>query len=107
MAWLQDLKLDSAWRAAMVLKMRQCGHVFGEEEIALIRKGCAILDLGADTGEVRMLRHSPTIMSAWTKHSKKGDRVIGRVELLIRASPETLHAPYYQVFSHPAKCEVL
>jgi hypothetical protein len=91
-AWLAGLRRDFAWRNAMVLKMRQDGHVHGAEEAALIAKGCAVLDLVSGTGKVRMLRHSRTVMSAWTKHDKKSGMLLGRMELVIRASAEQIIA---------------
>ena len=70
--WLAGFKLDSAWRDAMGLKIPQGGEAYSEEETALIAKGLSLLDsLAADTGKVRLLRHSKTVESAWTKHDKK------------------------------------
>ena len=90
--WLLDVELDKAWRDAMILKMRQGGHVCGEEETELIAKCCSLLDTTRHPGTVRMLRHSCTVLSAWTKRNKPSGMLIGRVETLIRASPELIIA---------------
>ena len=68
--WLADFKLDSTWCDAMVLKMLQGGEVYSEEETALIDS------VAAGTGKVRLLRHSKTVESAWTKHDKKSGLLI-------------------------------
>ena len=85
-SWLLDVELDTAWREAMIQKIRHVGQVCGEEETALIAKCCTLLDTAADTGTVHMLRRSPTVISAWTKRHKNSGLRIGRVELLVRAS---------------------
>jgi hypothetical protein len=57
-AWLNDVEDDTAWRDAQVDEMRQGGHVYTEEEAALIAQGKGQLDAVADgKGTVRSFRH--------------------------------------------------
>jgi hypothetical protein len=92
-SWTANCKQDLAWRQAMVLKMRQGGQVYNEEETALIEQGLALLDsVAAGTGKARSLRHSKTVTSAWTKHDKSSGLLIGHVEATVRASPEEIGA---------------
>ena len=88
-----DFKCDSAWRRAMVLKMRQGGHEYSEDESTLIAKGQALFDRGAARkGIEQSVDHSKTATSAWTKHDKKSGLMEGRVDVQIRASPEEIVA---------------
>jgi hypothetical protein len=42
-AWLNDVEDDSSWREAMVTEMRERGHAYTAEELALISEGTALL----------------------------------------------------------------
>ncbi len=85
---MADVKQDYAWRQSMVLKMQQGGHVYTEEETALIAKGFTLLD----AGKGRSLRHSKTV-SSWTKHDECSGLLLGAVECHVYgASPEEIVA---------------
>ncbi len=92
-AWVNDTEDDSVWRHSLVAKMRQDGHVYSDDELALIAQGTAELDAFADgTGRVRSFRRSNTATVAQTKFDKASGRLMGRVELVVGASPEHIIA---------------
>ncbi len=47
-AWLNDVEHDTAWRSTLIDEMRQGGHVYTEDEAALITRGVGQLDALAD-----------------------------------------------------------
>jgi hypothetical protein len=93
-AWLNDVEDDADWRNAMVEEMRKGGHLYTEEEAALIAHGAAQLDAFAKgEGKVRSLKHSKTVKVARVRHNETTGQIVGEVECVIHgASPHELVA---------------
>jgi hypothetical protein len=92
-AWLNDVEHDTAWRDALVDEMRQAGHVYTEDEDALIVQGVEQLEAFADgKGKVRSFTRSKTVKVAETKYDEKSGVLVGRVELVVGAPPEQIVA---------------
>ena len=87
--WLNDARVDGAWRDETVREMREGEHSYSPEETALIASGTALLGTFATgKGKARPMRCSKTVELAETKHDKKSGLLIGHVEAEVRTSAE-------------------
>ncbi len=92
-AWLNDVENDTPLRDTLVDQMRHGGHLYSEQEAALIAQRTAQLDAFArGEGQLRSLKHSKTVKVARVWHDKKTGRFVGEVECLFHASLEQIVA---------------
>jgi hypothetical protein len=96
-AWLNNVSDDGAWRETMVHQIRHGGHVYSEEESALIAHGLAELNALSETeggesdGKGRALKHVTFKVARMTR-DKKSRLLIGYMEGAVEASPEDIVA---------------